>query len=160
MPNKYIAKFEKVSKKEASNYKKLFDNYENITIPARATQGSAGYDFSLPYDITIEPNENIKIETGIRCKIQKGYVLKLYPRSSLGFKYGLQLRNTVGIIDSDYYNADNEGHIQAKLTNTGNSIIKLKQGDRFMQGVFVEYFLADELLVKTKRKGGFGSTNK
>lgn len=158
--NKYIAKFEKISKNEAKNYNHLLEHYNDIVLPFRATKGSAGYDFSLPFDISLVPGEMFTVPTGIRCKIEPGYVLQLFPRSSLGFKYGLQLRNTVGIIDSDYYNADNEGHIQAKLINTGNEPVFLKKGDRFMQGIFTEYFLADELLVKTKRTGGFGSTNK
>ena len=52
--------------------------------------------------------------------MQPEWVLKCYPRSGLGFKYRLQLNNTVGIIDSDYFYSDNEGHIFAKLTNDSN----------------------------------------
>jgi dUTP pyrophosphatase len=133
---------------------------EDIIIPKRATKGSAGYDFYLPYDISIKAKESITVDTGIRCKIEDSYVLSLYPRSSLGFKYGLQLRNTVGIIDSDYYNADNYGHIKAKLINTSNEDITLEKGKAFMQGIFTKYYLAEEEEIKEERKGGFGSTNK
>lgn len=133
---------------------------EDIIIPKRATKGSAGYDFYLPYDISIKAKESVTIDTGVRCKIEDGYVLSLYPRSSLGFKYGLQLRNTVGIIDSDYYNADNYGHIKAKLINTSNEDITLEKGKAFMQGIFTKYYLAEEEEIKEERKGGFGSTNK
>lgn len=133
---------------------------EDIIIPKRATKGSAGYDFYLPYDISIKAKESVTVDTGIRCKIEDGYVLSLYPRSSLGFKYGLQLRNTVGIIDSDYYNADNYGHIKAKLINTSNEDITLEKGKAFMQGIFTKYYLAEEEEIKEERKGGFGSTNK
>lgn len=133
---------------------------EDIIVPKRATKGSAGYDFYLPYDISIKAKESVTVDTGIRCKIEDGYVLSLYPRSSLGFKYGLQLRNTVGVIDSDYYNADNYGHIKAKLINTGNEDITLEKGKAFMQGIFTKYYLAEENEIREERKGGFGSTNK
>ena len=91
--------------------------------------------------------------------MEKEYVLQVYPRSSLGFKYQLQLLNTVGIIDSDYFNADNEGHIIIGLVNRGNKTVEVKAGDRITQGIFVRYYLAEEEENNTERKGGFGSTN-
>lgn len=91
--------------------------YENISLPKRATAGSAGYDFFSPVDFQLGPGETIKIPTGIRAQMEPDWVLKIYPRSGLGFKYRLQLNNTVGIIDSDYFNSDNEGHIFIKITN-------------------------------------------
>ena len=100
--------------------------------------------------------------TGIRVKIDEGWVLKLYPRSGLGFKYRLQLNNTVGIIDSDYYASDNEGHIFAKLTNDTkeNKSLRIEVGQGFMQGIFVEYGITvDDEVIET-RNGGFGSTTK
>ena len=107
---KRIARFEKVS---FNQYLESFDNkseeeikeiYDSIMLPKRATKGSAGYDFYAPFDIDLKPGETIKVPTGIRVYMEDNYVLKLYPRSGLGFKYRLQLNNTVGIIDSDYYN--------------------------------------------------------
>ena len=135
--------------------------YDSIKLPKRATMGSAGYDFFVPIDLDIVPNTTVKVPTGIRCKMKKNYVLQIYPRSGLGFKYRLQLDNTVGIIDSDYYNSDNEGHIFIKITNDTHEgkTIKLKQGDGFAQGIFNKYYLAKENRVNTKRNGGFGSTN-
>ena len=94
--------------------------YDGIRLPRRATAGSAGYDFFAPADITLRPGETIKIPTGVRVWMEPEWVLKCYPRSGLGFKYRLQLNNTVGIIDSDYYYSDNEGHIFSKLTNDSN----------------------------------------
>src|SRR5690606_15181129 len=91
--------------------KEIAKIYERIKMPKRATIGSAGYDFFSPLTFTLAPGETIKIPTGIRAFIEEGWVLKCYPRSGLGFKYRLQLNNTVGIIDSDYYDSDNEGHI-------------------------------------------------
>lgn len=135
--------------------------YDSIKLPKRATMGSAGYDFFVPIDLDIVPNTTVKVPTGIRCKMKKNYVLQIYPRSGLGFKYRLQLDNTVGIIDSDYYNSDNEGHIFIKITNDTHEgkTIELKQGDGFAQGIFNKYYLAKENKVHTKRNGGFGSTN-
>lgn len=159
-----IARFEKVSRKQFDNDLKSLLNiegpfYDNIIIPNRATSGSAGYDFYCPVDIKINPNESIKIPTGIRCKIEDTYVLEIYPRSSMGFKYQMSLLNTVGIIDSDYYNADNEGHIIVGIVNRGDKPIEIKNGDRFVQGLFVKYYLADEEVNTRQRHGGFGSTD-
>jgi dUTP pyrophosphatase len=110
----------------------------------------------------LKPGETIKIPTGIRVKIEPNYVLKLYPRSGLGFKFRLQLNNTVGIIDSDYYYSDNEGHIFAKITNDTNEgrTIEIKKGTGFMQGIFVEYAITFDDDVTDIRNGGFGSTTK
>lgn len=170
---KEIAKFEKVSFERfkedlPENMKILTDEalkemYDNIKLPTRATSGSAGYDFKAPFDFNLAPGKTILLPTGIRCKIDEGWVLKIYPRSGLGFKYRLQLNNTVGIIDSDYYYADNEGHIMAKLTNDTNENreVQISAGSGFMQGIFVEYGITvdDHKDDKTVRNGGFGSTS-
>ena len=135
--------------------------YDSIKLPKRATMGSAGYDFFVPIDLDIVPNTTVKIPTGIRCKMKRNYVLQIYPRSSLGFKYRFQPDNLVPIIDSDYYGSDNEGHIFLKMTNDSreDKTLKLKRGDAFAQGIFNKYYLAKENRVNTKRNGGFGSTN-
>ena len=135
--------------------------YDNIKLPKRATAGSAGYDFYAPVSITLEPGKTIKIPTGIRVEMESDWVLKCYPRSGLGFKYRLQLNNTVGIIDSDYFYSDNEGHIFAKLTNDTNEerTVEIAAGTGFMQGIFVEYGITVDDNVTTVRNGGFGSTN-
>ena len=158
-----IAEFQKVSESQfEKDLKNLLDMegfYQNVKLPYRATSGSAGYDFYSPIDITLKPGETAKIPTGIRCKIDEGYVLQIYPRSSLGFKYQMALLNTVGIIDSDYYNADNEGHIIVGVVNRGEKELVIKAGDRFVQGIFYKYYLAKEDDTKQERHGGFGSTN-
>ena len=127
---KRIAKFHKVSAERfMADWKDTFpetaeetiaDIYNKIKLPVRATAGSAGYDFFSPVDITLNPGETVKIPTGIRVEMEQDWVLKCYPRSGLGFKYRLQLNNTVGIIDSDYFYSDNEGHIFSKITNDSN----------------------------------------
>jgi dUTP pyrophosphatase len=167
-----VGKFEKVSfeqflKDMKDTFgEKYFDAqikfiYDDILLPKRATKDSAGYDFHSPIIFTLKPNETIKIPTGIKVKIDEGWVLKCYPRSSLGFKYRFQLDNIVGIIDGDYYYSDNEGHIFAKLTNCSNEnkTICVDQNDRFMQGIFVQYGITYNDEVDGIRNGGFGSTN-
>ena len=136
--------------------------YEGIKLPRRATSGSAGYDFFAPFSLKLEPGETLKVPTGIRSKMENDWVLKLYPRSGLGFKYRLQLNNTVGIIDSDYFYSDNEGHIFAKITNDSNEgkIVEIPEGTGFMQGIFLEYGITIDDDVTDVRNGGFGSTSK
>ena len=158
-----IANFEKVSEKQFNEdlNKQLNINGDlnDVIIPVRATKGSAGYDFYSPVEVNLKPGEIIKIPTGIRCKIDEGFVLKIYPRSSLGFKYQMALLNTVGIIDADYYNANNEGHIIVGIVNRGKEDLHIKKGDRFVQGIFEKYYLAQEEENNNERHGGFGSTN-
>jgi len=166
---KKIASFEKVSferfsaDREASfcqSGEKIIDIYNSIKLPKRATKGSAGYDFFLPENLSLGCGETVKIPTGIRCRMEDGWVLKIYPRSGLGFKYRLQLDNTVGIIDSDYYFSDNEGHIMIKITNDGHQgkNIELAKGSGFAQGIFVEFGITFDDEAEETRNGGFGST--
>jgi dUTP pyrophosphatase len=104
----------------------------------------------------------LKIPTGIRAEIQEGWVLQLFPRSSLGFTYRLQFNNTVGIIDSDYFESDNEGHIFIKLMNdsTQGKIVQLRANDGFAQGIFLPFGICEDDAAQEQRNGGFGSTNK
>lgn len=140
--------------------KDLTPEYNDIKLPVRATTGSAGYDFFAPFDFEIPKTpDSIKIPTGIRCKIEEGYVLSLYPRSSLGFKYQVHLNNTVGIIDQDYYNSDNEGHIMIKLSRESDKPVVVKKGEAFAQGIFTEFFITEDDDVTAVRNGGFGSTS-
>ena len=154
-----VAKFEKVSLTEYAKSAPA-ESYENIRLPRRATKGSAGYDFFAPFAFTAAPGETVKIPTGVRVKIDEGWVLSIYPRSSLGFKYRLTLNNTVGIIDSDYFYAENEGHIFIKMTNCGNLPISLTSGSAFAQGIFCEYGITVDDNCSGERTGGFGSTDK
>ena len=166
-----ISKFEKVSESrfvedwldtfggEEAQAKQV---YESIKLPKRATKGSAGYDFYSPLAFTLQPGETIKIPTGIRVSMREDYVLTIFPRSGLGFKFRLQLNNTVGIIDSDYYYSDNEGHIFIKLTNDSNEgkVLELAEGTGFAQGIFLPFGITEDDEVSEVRNGGFGSTTK
>ncbi len=166
-----IAKFQKVSqnlfttalKEEFGvNEEQAQTAYQNLVLPRRATVGSAGYDFYLPVSVELKAGQTVKIPTGIRAKIADGWVLCLFPRSGLGFKYRLQLDNTVGIIDSDYYGSDNEGHIFCKITNDGKSgkTLTLLAGEAFAQGVFLPFGITEDDVADGVRNGGFGSTTK
>lgn len=160
---KRIARFEKVSPAQfAEGFEgaNAAEVYDTIKFPKRATSGSAGYDFYAPFDIKLAPGETVKVPTGIRAWIEDGWVLKIYPRSGLGFKFRLQLNNTVGIIDSDYYNSDNEGHIFIKITNDSNEgkTVEIPAGTGFAQGIFIEYGITLDDDADGVRNGGFGST--
>ena len=169
---KRIAGFEKVSLTQfAEDWKKTHPEmndeeirtiYDGIRLPKRATSGSAGYDFYAPSDLVIEAGREMLIPTGIRARIEEGYVLMLFPRSSLGFKYRLQLDNTAGIIDSDYWYADNEGHIMCKLINDSREgkTVSVSAGTAFVQGLFIPFGITEDDDAQTKRTGGIGSTTK
>lgn len=169
---KKIAQFFKVSegnfleamKEEFPQYTEadIRDMYDSLQLPARATRGSAGYDFFAPFSFSLPPAATIKIPTGIRVRMEEDWVLKIYPRSGLGFKYRLQMNNTVGIIDSDYYYSDNEGHIFIKMTNDSNEskTVEVAQGTGFAQGIFLEYGITVDDAAEGVRNGGFGSTTK
>ncbi len=169
---KRIAQFFKVSEENFMNAMReefpqytesdIRDMYESLMLPKRATKGSAGYDFFAPFSFSLPPAATIKIPTGIRVKMDEDWVLKLYPRSGLGFKYRLQMNNTVGIIDSDYFFSDNEGHIFIKMTNDSNEgkTVEVTQGTGFAQGIFLEYGITVDDDATAERNGGFGSTTK
>lgn len=164
-----VAKFSKVSFEQFNEgWQEAFgqaverDKYDALKLPTRATVGSAGYDFFSPLTFTLEPGETIKVPTGIRVEIAEGWVLMLFPRSGLGFKYRLQMNNTVGIIDSDYFYSDNEGHIFVKLTNDSkeNKTVIVEAGQGFVQGLFIPFGITEDDNVSALRNGGFGSTTR
>ena len=136
--------------------------YDELRLPHRGTSGSAGYDFYSPIDFTLAPGEFIKIPTGIRARIDEGWVLTLYPRSGQGFKYRLQMYNTVGVIDSDYFGADNEGHIHIKIVNANEEgkTLTIHRGDAFAQGIFLPFGVTEDDDATEKRVGGFGITDR
>lgn len=130
-------------------------------LPERSTEGSAGYDFFCPIDITLEPNCSMIIPTGVKAKMPNGEVLLLFNRSSNPTKRGLLMLNGVGVIDSDYYsNPDNDGEIGFNLCNICKDPVTIKQGDKIGQGIFIPFMLAEEKTPLLKRIGGFGSTGK
>lgn len=165
-----IAVFEKLSlekfiEEETKNYELndesrelLTDMHNSVKVPVRATSGSAGYDFFCPCEVKLKAGEEIVIPTCIRCNIDDGWVLAIVPKSGLGFKYKVSLANTIGIIDSDYYYSDNDGHIKVKIVNGGNHTLVLNPGDKFCQGIFLPYGITKDDAADGIRNGGFGST--
>ena len=153
--------FEIISKEQ---FNKDFDKNMEITIklPKRSTKESAGYDIFAPFDIDLPVGKDIKIPTGLRVHMQKGEFLAIVPRSGLGFKYYSRLANTIGIIDSDYKNSDNEGHIFVKLTNDSkeNKTVIVEAGQGFVQGLFIPFGITEDDNVSALRNGGFGSTTR
>ena len=158
-----IAKFTHVSEAQYAEAMAEREGYlplEEIPLPKRATAGSAGYDFVSPLEVTVPAGGSALIPTGVRAEMEPGWVLMLFPRSSLGFRHALRLSNTVGVIDSDYAFAKNEGHIMVKLRNPLSEPVTIGRGERFCQGVFLSYGTAEEEQVTAEREGGFGSTDK
>lgn len=184
-----VAKFEKVSFEQfKKDWLKTFYNvnkdsigvdeiekrikniYDNIKLPKRSTTGSAGYDFYAPITFEMYHGDVIKIPTGIKCSIKEDWVLMLFPRSGQGFKYGVHMSNTIPVIDSDYYYADNEGHIFVKLVNDSvltvndykkaNNHFIVTTGQAFCQGVFLPYGITEDDNATGVRVGGLGSTDK
>ena len=167
-----VGEFEKVSYEQfCEAMKEIFnteyDNeiiklaYDTLALPTRATSGSAGYDFKAPFSFTLAPGATLKVPTGIRVKIDEGWWLGCLPRSGLGFKYRMQLNNTMGVIDSDYYYSDNEGHIFAKITNDSNEgkVLEIKAGDGFLQAIFIPYGITYSDSADGVSNGGMGSTD-
>ena len=158
-----MRKFEKISfeqfKKDISDDEKLYESY---SLPKRSTKNSAGYDIASLEEYTLKPGEAHIFVTGLKVTMNSDEVLYLYGRSSFGYKYIITLANSVGVIDSDFYNnIDNEGHFKVKLINHGEKEVKINIGDRIAQGVFMKYLIVDneEEIIK-ERKGGLGSTDK
>lgn len=137
-----------------------FGATESFKLPRRATAYSAGYDIFTPFTFTLLPGEEVTIPTGIRVHMNPGEVLVIVPRSGLGFKYYSRLANTVGVIDSDYVNSDNEGHIKVKLKNESNKNMTVKVGEAMCQALFLPFLVTDDdgLGIGKTRNGGFGST--
>lgn len=138
--------------------------YDAITLPKRSTSGSAGYDILAPFDFHVDFGDSIVIPTGLRCRLMESWFLDINPRSGHGFKYGIRLANTRGIIDTDYYGADNEGHIMIKISNNDGAVNKfqssfvVEKGKAFCQGILSPYGVTVSDSSAAKRTGGFGST--
>lgn len=167
-----IAKFERVTPERfAQDWIATFPGqtvlhaakvYERIELPRRATSGSAGYDFFAPVGFELPAGETITIPTGVRALMEDGWVLTIYPRSGLGFKYRFQMDNSVGVIDSDYARSDNEGHIFLRMTNDNRQgrTLLVTGGTAFAQGIFLPYGITVDDHVEAVRNGGLGSTTR
>ena len=129
-----------------------------IELPVRATKGSAGHDIKTPIGIVVKPQQQVIIPTGLRCEMSDDYVMFIAPRSSMGIKNHMFLSNTIGVIDSDYAHANNEGHIWLAVENHGTEDLVLPRGTAIAQAIFLPYGTADTEEILRKRNGGIGST--
>lgn len=161
--------FEKISREQWAKDCGTFmsEIYDDIKLPKQGTAKSMGMDFFAPYDIELLPISYHVVPTGIRWVVNDvDYCtglcvgLMIVPRSGLGFKHGIRLANTIGIIDADYCHADNEGHIMIKLYNPSNEQVTIEKGKGFAQGIITPYIICDGAKSDEDRTGGFGSTTK
>lgn len=135
-----VAKFHKISKNRFVEDWDMSSNadsvYGCIKLPNRTSVGSARYNFYTPVAFSLGVDESIRIPTGICVEMDAGWVLQIYPCSDICSVCRVQLDNTVGIIDGDYYGADNEGHIFIKITNCGfkDTVLFIERGDCFCSG--------------------------
>ena len=169
---KIAAKFEKVSFEVYKNAcmttlpdmsaDEIITAYEEIRLLERATKGSAGYDFFSPLNVQLQKDGSFVFPTGVRCRMPEDWVLMIFPRSGTGFKTGLHLANTVGVIDSDYYYSDNEGHILVKMVNDSALAknMSVKVGSAICQGVLLPFGVTEDDSASASRNGGFGSSGR
>ena len=149
--------FSRISNIQAVKDKVNETEYSSIEIPTRATICSAGYDLRSIRSIVVPPHASVRVPTGLRAFMLDDEVLLVHIRSSLGFKYNVRLSNATGVIDSDYYFAENEGHIWLGVYNDGDEAFTINCGDRIAQGIFMKYLTSNDV-VSTIRVGGLGST--
>lgn len=148
--------FERVSNERLSEFGLV---PEDVIIPTRKTKFSAGYDLHVPCHVTISPGCVAKIPTGLKCEFPDNMVLKIYLRSSFGLKNNVELPNTVGIIDKDYFNnPDNEGHIFIALRNNASEPLIIEKGQAICQAILEPYCTFEDVVL-TMRTGGWGSTS-
>ena len=131
-------------------------------LPVRGSSKSAGYDLASPIDVIIEPHSSVLVWTNIKVYMAEDELLQLHVRSSIGIKRNLMLKNTTGIVDSDYYsNESNDGNIGLALYNTGDEAVVIQKGERLVQGIFMKYLTVDnDTFLKDERTGGIGSSGK
>ncbi len=158
---RYKADFENTFPQNSLPEEKIKEIYDNIKLPSRATTASAGYDFYLPFEINLGVGDEIMIPSGIRARMREDYALVIMPKSGLGTKSRLIMYNTAALIDADYFNSDNEGHIMIKLLydlRNSNKELSLPAGKSFVQGVFLPFGITESDSATGIRNGGLGST--
>jgi len=137
-------------------YKKL---HPGATAPEYKTVGAAAFDIALLEDVNLEARSFKKVRTGLVIETPKNHVLVLASRSSNPIKKGIDLANSIGIIDSDYCGWEDE--IFLLLENITDQKVLLRAGDRIAQGMFIPVTVGDFEQVEEmsgKNRGGHGST--
>ena len=133
---------------------------KDIHLPMRKTAKSAGYDLEAAQDKLIKAGQCGVIATGLKAYMRDDEYLGIHIRSSLAFKKHLNLINSQGVVDADYYNnPDNEGHIMIGLINFGTEDVFIQKGMRIAQAIFYKFLTVDDDIANDSiRQGGFGST--
>ncbi len=138
---------------------------KNINLPFRKTKHSAAYDIEAAEDVVIpvfKPGmKPTLVKTGLKAYCMDDEFFILAVKSSGPFKKGLVLANSIGIIDSDYYNnEDNDGHFMFAYYNFFDTDLEIKKGEAIGQLVFQKFLVTDNDCAEGQRVGGFGSTSK
>lgn len=136
---------------------------KGINLPVRKTKFSAGYDVEAAENITIPAykfgTKPTLIPTGLKAYCGEDEYYILVNRSS-GPKKGFVMANSIGIIDSDYYNNEsNEGHFYFQYFNFSDKDLEVKKGDIIGQVIFQKFLTIDNDQAEGTRQGGFGSTD-
>lgn len=132
-----------------------------VRLPSRGTEHSAGYDFYVNDEVNIYPRKRVTVWTDVKARMCSDEVLLVFVRSSVAINQGVILVNGTGVIDSDYYNNTcNDGNIGICLYNTSDHVVRFNPGERICQGIFMKYLTCgDNASVGVHRVGGVGSTN-
>lgn len=138
--------------------------HQDVQLPVRASDSAGGLDIMMPTAGRVRARENASVPThsivqlGFAAKVPDGHVALILPRSGAGAKHGVQLRNTVGVIDSDY-----TGEWAVAVSQREGADLEWSAGERLFQFIVVPVAVVEvnevEELPKTERgAGGFGST--
>jgi dUTP pyrophosphatase len=131
---------------------------DGLPLPARATEGSAGYDIASADDLVLAPMERRLVKTGFSFAIPAGFEMQVRPRSGIALKHGVTLPNTPATIDSDY-----RGELMIAMINLGAEPFTISRGMRIAQLIIAKVEApamveVDELPASGRGTGGFGST--
>ncbi len=130
----------------------------SVALPARETQGSAGFDLAASADVTIAPQQIVLVPTGLIMRVPDGYFLGIFARSSTPVKRGLMVANGVGVIDPDYCGPLDE--IKIAVMNFTHEPVTVLPGERIAQGIILEAprIRWVECEPASESRGGFGSS--
>jgi dUTP pyrophosphatase len=131
--------------------------HTGFIMPTKGSSQAGAYDIYMPEDGYATGDSQL-IGLGFAAEVPSGHVALLLPRSSSGAKYGVELNNTCGVIDSDY-----RGMWMAAIKTKNGSPFSWKAGDRVIQFLIVPVAQVELTLVKSvgesgRGAGGFGST--
>lgn len=132
--------------------------HPNFIMPTKGSTGAGAFDIYMPEAGHVSGNQPKMVGLGFAAQIPGGYVALILPRSSTGAKFGLELNNTCGVIDSDY-----RGEWKAMLRTKAGQPFRWDEDDRLLQFILVPVLvdrleLADDLDGTERGSGGFGSS--